>query len=119
VKISSVGNVLLALVVCSRACAAGSDSRPRDVAFVNVNVVPMDQERVLAGQTVLVRGERIAAIGPVAAVEIPEGAMRVDGTGKYLMPGLADMHVHQETLRERERGKPPLQRRGGTRPSRA
>jgi imidazolonepropionase-like amidohydrolase len=94
VKISLVRNVLLALVVCGRACAAGSHSGPRDVAFVSVNVVPMDQERVLAGQTVLVRGERIAAIGPAAAVKVPEGAMRVEGTGGYLMPGLVDMHVH-------------------------
>jgi imidazolonepropionase-like amidohydrolase len=93
-KISLLGNILLALAVFSPACAARSESRPRDVAFVNVNVVSMDQEQLLAGQTVLIRGERIAAIGPVAAVQIPEGAMRVDGTGKYLMPGLADMHVH-------------------------
>jgi hypothetical protein len=107
VRIRLVGNVLLALVVCSRACAAGSHSGPRNVAFVNVTVVPMDQERILAGQTVLVRGERIAAIGPSVAVKVPEGAMRVDGTGKYLMPGLVDMHVHRKTSRKRGRGKPP------------
>jgi predicted amidohydrolase len=63
-------------------------------SFVNVNVVPMDSERVLNGQTVIVRGGRIAEIGAAEQVKIPEGAMRIDGQGKYLMPGLVDMHVH-------------------------
>jgi N-acyl-D-amino-acid deacylase len=67
---------------------------PQPVAFVNVSVVPMDRERVLAGQTVLVRDGRIAEIGPVAAVKVPEGVTRVDGTGKFLIPGLAEMHAH-------------------------
>lgn len=41
------------------------------VAFVNVSVVPMDTVRVLSGQTVLVQGGRIAALGPAKAVRIP------------------------------------------------
>jgi imidazolonepropionase-like amidohydrolase len=63
-------------------------------AFVNVNVVSMDSERVLSGQTVIVRDGRIVEIGAAAQVKIPEGTMRIDGQGKYLMPGLVDMHVH-------------------------
>lgn len=63
-------------------------------AFVNVNVVPMDRERVLSGQTVVVRGGRIAEIGPSARVKAPSGATIVDGAGKYLIPGLAEMHAH-------------------------
>src|SRR5204862_52882 len=47
-----------------------------------------------SGQTVIVRGDKIAAIAPADRVEIRAGATRVDGTGKWLMPGLADMHVH-------------------------
>ncbi|WP_243450943.1 amidohydrolase family protein [Sphingosinicella sp. CPCC 101087] len=65
--------------------------------FVNVNVVPMDRERVLRGQSVLIRDGRIAAIGP--RVTTPEGARVIDGRGAYLLPGLADMHVH---VRDRE-----------------
>ncbi|REG29763.1 imidazolonepropionase-like amidohydrolase [Archangium gephyra] len=64
------------------------------VAFVDVNVVPMDSERLLAHQTVVVRGERIVALGPVDATPVPVGAARVEGRGRYLMPGLADMHLH-------------------------
>lgn len=64
------------------------------VAFVGVNVVPMDRERVIANQTVIVRDGRIAEIGPAGQVDVPAGALRVDGAGKYLMPGLAEMHGH-------------------------
>jgi hypothetical protein len=63
-------------------------------AFVDVNVVPMDIERVLASQTVVVEGGWITALGPSSLVRIPPGAVRVDGRGKYLMPGFADMHWH-------------------------
>jgi hypothetical protein len=54
----------------------------------------MDRERTIADQTVIVRDGRIAEIGPRARVTVPEGAMRIDGSGKYLMPGLAEMHAH-------------------------
>jgi imidazolonepropionase-like amidohydrolase len=63
-------------------------------AFVNVNVVPMDRERVIENQTVIVRDGRIAEIGPTNKIKVPDGATRIDGAGKYLMPGLAEMHGH-------------------------
>jgi imidazolonepropionase-like amidohydrolase len=73
----------------------GMDASERQVvAFVNVNVIPMDRERILAGQTVIVRDGRIAEIGPAGRTKVPVGALSVDGHGKYLIPGLADMHVH-------------------------
>ncbi|HZW56009.1 MAG TPA: amidohydrolase family protein [Nitrososphaerales archaeon] len=64
------------------------------IAFVDVNVVPMTEEKILRNQTVLVRGDRIAQIGSTDATTIPDGALRIDGGGRYLMPGLADMHTH-------------------------
>jgi imidazolonepropionase-like amidohydrolase len=64
------------------------------VAFINVNVVPMDRERVIENQTVIVREGRISEIGPAAKVKVPAGALRVEARGKYLMPGLAEMHGH-------------------------
>jgi imidazolonepropionase-like amidohydrolase len=67
---------------------------PPLVAFVNVNVVPMDRERVLEDQTVIVRDGMIETIDSSEQVQIPEEALIVDGQGKYLMPGLVDMHVH-------------------------
>ena len=69
--------------------------READVtAFVDVNVVPMDAERVLRNHTVIVTGTRITALGPSGQVPVPAGAVRIDGRGKYLLPGLADMHNH-------------------------
>jgi imidazolonepropionase-like amidohydrolase len=66
----------------------------RTLAFVNVNIVPMDRERVLERQTVLIRDGRIAEIGSRASVKVPLDATRVIAVGKYLMPGLAEMHAH-------------------------
>jgi imidazolonepropionase-like amidohydrolase len=80
--------------VRSTGAPAQSKGQEQEVAFVNVNVVPMDSERVLKDQTVLVRGERIVEVGPASKVKVPAGALRVDGRGKYLMPGLAEMHGH-------------------------
>jgi imidazolonepropionase-like amidohydrolase len=70
------------------------------VAFVDVTVVPMDRERVLERQTVVVRGGLIQALGPLGAVAIPDDALVIDGRDRYLMPGLVDMHVHVEDPNE-------------------
>ena len=78
----------------AQAPAAGSQDVPPLVAFVNVNVIPMDRERIEQRQTVVVRGDRIVAIGATGEVSVPEGAMVIDGTGGYLTPGLTDAHVH-------------------------
>jgi imidazolonepropionase-like amidohydrolase len=64
------------------------------LAFENVNVVPMDGNRVLANQTVVVSDGRIVTVGSAANATVPTGAQRIDGRGKYLMPGLAEMHGH-------------------------
>lgn len=62
-------------------------------AFENVNVIPMDREHVLNNQTVVVRDGRIESVQP-AGHGLPEGATLIDGSGRYLMPGLAEMHGH-------------------------
>jgi imidazolonepropionase-like amidohydrolase len=64
------------------------------LAFVDVNVIPMDRERVLRGQTVVVRDGRIVALGAAGSVSVPAGAARIEAAGRYLMPGLAEMHAH-------------------------
>lgn len=91
--------VITVLAVMPSATQAVGDSAfdlhaARALAFEHVTVVPMDRERVLERYTVLVRGGRIAAMGPDGSVRVPTNALRVDGNGRYLMPGLADMHVH-------------------------
>jgi len=76
------------------AVPARPQEAPPAVVFENVTVLPMDAERILESQTVVIRGRRIAEIGPAAGVRAPDGAVRIDGRGKFLMPGLAEMHGH-------------------------
>ena len=63
-------------------------------AFTRVHLVPMTSEEILECHVVLVEGTRIVAVGPANAVCLPEGTRVIDGNGAYLMPGLADMHMH-------------------------
>jgi len=84
----------LVLVSCVNRNEPGRPAAAPVLALVDVNVVPMDSDRVLAAQTVIVRDGAIAEVGPTGSVGIPPGAVRVAGAGRYLMPGLTDFHVH-------------------------
>jgi imidazolonepropionase-like amidohydrolase len=69
-------------------------ARAQTTAFVDVSVIPMDRERVLERHTVVVRDGRIVQVAPTRSASIPADATRIDGRGKFLMPGLAEMHSH-------------------------
>ena len=76
---------------------AASGSTARDIALVGVRVISMAREEILEDQSVLVRDGRIAGIGPSADLVIPDGVQQLvppAGVAWYVMPGLADMHVH-------------------------
>jgi cytosine/adenosine deaminase-related metal-dependent hydrolase len=64
------------------------------IAIVNMTVIPMDRESLMKAQTVVVEDGVITAIGAVRSVRIPAKAQTVDGTGKFLVSGLVDLHVH-------------------------
>ena len=82
--------VLLALY----AAAPGAVAQEGAFAFEDVTVISMDRDGPLPGQTVVVVGGVITEVGPAGTVAVPQGAQRIDGTGRYLMPGLAEMHAH-------------------------
>ena len=89
-------------VLCLASLLAGqpviaAQSAPEPVtAFVDVNLIPMDRDRIVPHQTVLVKGGKIVAVG--ATVAVPAAATIIEGRGRaYLSPGLADMHTHAET----------------------
>ena len=63
-------------------------------AFRGVHVIPMDTETILQDQTVVVSGGRITAIGAADSVTVPSDAVLIEAEGRYLMPGLAEMHGH-------------------------
>jgi len=86
--------LLASLQDTSARTAPGERADSVVVAFVNVTVIPLDGERTIPNRTVLVRGDRIVEIGPAADVIVPLGAVMIDAAGKYLMPGLAEMHAH-------------------------
>lgn len=82
-----------AVMVLLASMQAGAQP-PKSVVFSNVSVVPMTGNQVLPNHTVVITGDRITAVGPARTAKVPEGATRIDGQGKYLMPGLAEMHGH-------------------------
>jgi hypothetical protein len=66
------------------------------VIFNNVNVISMESDRALEGQSIVIKAGRISEIGQNDDVKIPTEAHIIDGSGKYLIPGLSDMIVHTD-----------------------
>lgn len=73
--------------------SAGWAQSGSTIAFIDVNVVPMDGEHVLMRHTVLIQGDRIIAIDPADEASVPPSATRIEAAGKYLIPGLVDTDV--------------------------
>jgi Imidazolonepropionase and related amidohydrolases len=63
------------------------------VLINNVNLVNVVSKKIVPGQTVLIDSGRIVAAGPIK-FKLPAGTTVIDGSGKYLMPGLTDAHIH-------------------------
>ena len=63
-------------------------------AFIHVSLVPMTGEKVIPDQTVLISGSKILSFGDFEEIKVPKNSEIIDGDGKYLFPGLADMHMH-------------------------
>lgn len=62
--------------------------------FRDASVITLDAEEILPGQTVAVAEGRIAAVGSEGSVTVPPDAVVIDASGRYLMPGLTEMHGH-------------------------
>lgn len=70
------------------------DNNQKEIVFRSVNVVPMDREGVIENQTVVVKNGVIKAMGDANKVRYGKDALVVEAKGKYLIPGLAEMHAH-------------------------
>ena len=104
VRIATSRLVVIAIMGSVLACGQSGteldttdEARGERYAITNVDVVPMDTDTVRTDQTVLVESGRISAISSADTIEIPAGYEEIDGTDKYLAPGLADMHAHPMT----------------------
>src|SRR5688500_10911996 len=82
------------LAAPSALAAQHAPRRDSILAITRVSVVDVDGDSSLADHTVLVRTGRIVAVGTSSNVRVPRGARIVDGRGRWLIPGLWDMHVH-------------------------
>lgn len=87
--------ILTTLFACIPAATVGQ----APLAIRDVTVIPMTGGAPSAHQTVIVRDGRIAEIGRAAELRAPAGATIVDGTGKFLIPGLFEMHAHTSKTR--------------------
>lgn len=85
---------IAALACAAAACGADGAPDPRAIAFTHVSVVDATADTARTDQTVLLRGHRIERVGGSGSVPVPPGALVVDGRGRFLVPGLWDMHVH-------------------------
>jgi hypothetical protein len=85
---------LLIFLLASMQLLFISAARAEDIVFTNVTVLTMAEPGRLEGATVVVSGDRFTALGKLAADQIPAGATIINGGGKYLIPGLAEMHGH-------------------------
>src|SRR5437588_7888646 len=72
----------------------------KSFAFTHVTVIDATGAPPQTDQTVLITGNRIAALGPTRQVHVPQGARVINASGKFLIPGLADMHVHLTDMQE-------------------
>jgi predicted amidohydrolase YtcJ len=82
------------LLLGSLIAATRVQQEPGTVAITNASFIDVANGSVRSAQTVLIVGNRISQIGPSTSVRAPRGALVVDATGKYLIPGLWDMHSH-------------------------
>jgi imidazolonepropionase-like amidohydrolase len=89
--------VLILAALFSAAALGAVPAQPpaaRNVAIVGVTVVPMTGERTIEKATVVVTDGVIRAVGAAELVPVPTGSLVVRGNGKYLVPGIAEMHAH-------------------------
>ena len=83
------------LAVLSATCAVPAQANPEDTLVIdNVNLVDATGSPVQMFMTVVVSGGKIEQIDRTGEIPSPTGATVIDATGRYLIPGLWDMHVH-------------------------
>jgi len=80
-------------VVLVFSAAIVTTAQERVVVIRDATILPVTSAPIARG-TIVIRGSKIAAVGPSATVAIPAGAKVIDGTGKHVMPGIIDTHSH-------------------------
>lgn len=94
IALVSPGRPLVKYLVLTALFLLAGSAGAATTAFVNVNVLPMATREAVPSQTVIVEGGVIRTIGDFGDTPVPDQATVVDGTDRYLVPGLAEMHGH-------------------------
>ena len=85
-------SILFVLLLSSVYSQELIDSRQREIVIRSVNIIPMEKEEVIPNQNVVIKDGKITSVG--TKVKYGKNALIIDGSGKYLIPGLAEMHAH-------------------------
>lgn len=93
-RVRMIPGLLVALLFAGHAALAALSSQQPVIAITDVTVIDVEHDRSIDARTVLLESGRIVALTASADAQIPANAQRVDGRGKFLIPGLVDMHVH-------------------------
>lgn len=86
--------LIISLLLASVPARGGAPIATTGLAFTHVNDVEVESGRLLKDRTVLIYEDRVRAVVPAGRARLARGTRVVDATGKYLIPGLWDMHVH-------------------------
>jgi imidazolonepropionase-like amidohydrolase len=93
-KIISLVFAIAAPLICRAQLAADGASASRVTAILGASVVMLDGSAPIKDAVVLIEGDRIVAVGPAATTKVPPGAEVIRAAGKWIVPGLMNMHVH-------------------------
>lgn len=104
-------SLLLVTILAGRSSA---QTRPKPLALIHVTVIDATGAPAKRGMTVVITNGRITALGRTGTVRIPESAKVIDASGKYLIPGLWDMHIHSMNYENGRRFLPLLAAHGIT-----
>ena len=85
--------LLAAFAICT-VCPVARPEAPPPIAITHVTVIDATGAPSQADQTIIISDARIKDVGPSATTKLPKGARIIDARGKFVIPGLWDMHVH-------------------------
>lgn len=93
--------ILLPLVIISSCATTKNNSQQKPLLIKDVSVVDVITGSVISNQTLVIQADRITAMGSSLEIKVPNNSKIVDGRGKFVIPGLWDMHVHLEIAGEK------------------
>ena len=88
--------ILLCAVITVALCVSVAQAKKKEkvVALVGGTLIDGNGGQPVSNVTVLIKGEKIESVGPSGKVEIPKDAEKIDVSGKWILPGFIDCHIH-------------------------